>query len=138
MSLAGGEADAAAREHHGDTIGFWGNALPEEGPVAGLGRAARAGEIPPAGPETPASADSRPPGTRIELGGRCRLLQLELANDNAGGPPGVTFVPPDPFPDPPSVLALIVEQRSAARADVVIEFRHISVSDWGHPGWHWG
>jgi hypothetical protein len=64
---------------------------------------------------------------RAQIRARCRLLQFEFADDDPRRTLGVTLVPPDAFAQPPSAFSLIVEQRSAPRADVVIEFGHISV-----------
>src|SRR6185503_7846086 len=79
------------------------------------------------GLETPAGADSRPPGVRVGLSRGCALGQLELADDDPGGAPVVALMPPEAFPDPPAVLTLIVEQHTAAGTDVVFEFRHCSL-----------
>ena len=94
-----------------------------------VGDAARAGQVPAIGLKTPAGPDSRPPGVGgIRLGRVRRLLQLELTDDDAGGAAVVAFVPPKPIPNPPAVLTLIIEQRPASGADVVIKFRHDSAS----------
>ena len=85
----------------------------------------RARKVSDSGVETPAGADSRPPGARVGLGrGRAVFFQLELTDDDPGGTLAVALVPPETFPDPPPVLTLIVEQRAAAGADVVFKFRH--------------
>jgi hypothetical protein len=128
-----------------DEVGFRGNARVNDGgpgisagpPAGDAARQgpARTGKVSDSGFETPAGADSRPPGTRVGLSrGRAALLQLELPDDNPGGAFGVAFVPPEPLPNPPAVLALIVEQGAAPGADVVFQFRHCSAPRRNQPG----